>query len=217
MPGVPERPAPPDLRFTLEETEAFLKHALGNAVAREASASLQDRTGGWIAVLRLAALSLRNASDVTTLMNHLQTYADHSIQRYLVEEVLPSLEPDVQDVLVKASIVEQFSAEVCMAMTNSDLSVQLIQATLDWLERSNVFIIRMDERQGWYRFHHLFGQLLKQRLQMVSSAEELALLHRRTSRWYAEHGLIEQGMCRVRRDWWKRNSSRPSSRSRGCR
>ena len=185
---------PPDLRFTLEETEAFLKHALGNAVTPEACASLQDRTGGWIAVLRLAALSLRNTSDITTFMDHLQTSTDHSIQGYLVEEVLTTLEPDVQDVLMKASIVEQFSAEVCMAMTNSDLSVQRIQATLDWLERSNVFLIRVDERQGWYRFHHLFGHLLKQRLEMVSSAEELALLHRRASRWYAEHGLIEQAI-----------------------
>ena len=185
---------PADLRLTFEETEAFLNHELGKGVAHETTVALEDRTGGWIAVLRLAALSLRNTSDVAAFMDQLHGYSDHSIQSYLVEEVLAHLEPAEQDLLVKISMLEQFCAELCSAIIGNDTSFEHVQTTLNWLERSNVFIIRLDERQGWYRFHHLFGQLLKQRLQMLSSAEELALLHRRASMWYAEQGLIEQAI-----------------------
>src|SRR6266568_844243 len=185
---------PADLRFTLEETEAFLNHELGKGVAHETAVSLEERTGGWIAILRLAALSLRNTSDIAAFMDQLHRYTDHSIQSYLVEEVLTHLAPVEQDLLVKTSVLEQFCAELCSAIIGSDISFEQVQATLNWLERSNVFIIPLDERQGWYRFHHLFRQLLKQRLQMLCSADELAMLHQRASMWYAEQGLIEQAI-----------------------
>src|SRR6266566_2787047 len=185
---------PADLRFTLEETEAFLNHELGKGVAHETAVSLEERTGGWIAILRLAALSLRNTSDIAAFLEQLHRYTDHSIQSYLVEEVLAHLAPAVQELLVKTSVLEQFCAELCTAIIGNDTSFEQVQTTLNWLERSNVFIIPLDERQGWYRFHHLFGQLLKQRLQMLSSAEELAMLHRRASMWYAGQGLIKQAI-----------------------
>jgi LuxR family maltose regulon positive regulatory protein len=183
-----------DLRFTLDETEAFLTRELGSMVAHETTVSLEERTEGWIAVLRLAALSLRNTTDIAAFMEQLQRYTDHSIQSYLVEEVLAQLAPAVQELLVKTSVLEQFCAEVCTAILGSDTSNVQVQATLDWLERSNVLIIPLDERQGWYRFHHLFQQLLQQRLQAHSSTEELATLHRRASAWYAKQGLIEQAI-----------------------
>jgi LuxR family maltose regulon positive regulatory protein len=185
---------PTDLRFTFEETEAFLEHELGKGVERETAVSLEERTGGWIAILRLVVLSLRNNSDITAFLEQLQTRADYSIQSYLVEEVLAQLTPGVQDMLVKTSILEQFCAELCTKIIGSDFSLEHVQATLDWLERSNVFIIRLDEHQKWYRFHHLFGQLLRQRLQAHSSTEELAMLHRRASAWYANQGLIEEAL-----------------------
>src|SRR5439155_19095370 len=78
-------------------------------------------------------------------------------------------------------------------MGNED-SQEHMQATLDWLVHSNLFLVPLDERQGWYRFHPLFQQLLQQRLQRHSSTEELATLHRRASGWYAEQGLIEQAI-----------------------
>jgi ATP/maltotriose-dependent transcriptional regulator MalT len=185
---------PTDLRFTLEETEAFLNLELGKGVAHETAVSLEDRTGGWIAILRLAALSLLNTSDVVAFLDQLHNYNDHSIQSYLVEEVLAQLAPAVQELLVKTSMLGQFCAELCTAIIGIDTSYEHVHATLNWLERSNVFIIPLDERQGWYRFHHLFGQLLKQRLQSHINPEELAMLHRRASRWYAEQGLIEQAI-----------------------
>ena len=185
---------PADLRFTLDETEAFLNHELGKSMARETTAFLEEQTAGWIAILRLAALSLRNTPDIPAFMEELHRYADHSIQSYLVEEVLAQLAPTVQDLLVKTSMLEQFCAELCMEITGNDTSLEQVQATLNWLERSNVFIIPLDKRQGWYRFHHLFGQLLKQRLQALCSREELAILHQRASMWYARQGLVEQAI-----------------------
>jgi LuxR family transcriptional regulator, maltose regulon positive regulatory protein len=185
---------PTDLRFTLEETEAFLTQELGKGVTRETAVELYELTNGWIAVLRLAALSLRTIADPAAFMEQLHEYTDHSIQSYLVEEVLAHLAPAVQDLLVKASMLEQFCAELCIAILDNDTSLEHVQATLNRLEGSNVFIIPLDERQGWYRFHHLFQQLLQQRLQEKSSAEELATLHLRSSSWYAERGLIEEAI-----------------------
>src|SRR6266487_6744502 len=185
---------PIDLRFTLEETEVFLTHVLGSDVTRETATVLKEMTEGWIAVLRLAALSLHNTSDSAAFMEQLSSYTDHSISSYLVEEVLAQLAPAVQEVLVKTSVLEQFCAELCTAILGSDTSYEQIEATLNWLERSSVLIIPLDERQGWYRFHHLFQQLLQRRLQTHSDTEELTMLHRRASAWYAEQGLIEQAI-----------------------
>ena len=106
---------PTDLCFTREETEAFLTQELGSVVAHETAASLEEQTGGWIAVLRLAALSLRNTADPAAFMEQLHSYTDHSIQSYLVEEVLAHLAPAVQDLLVKASMLEQFCSELCVS------------------------------------------------------------------------------------------------------
>ena len=183
---------PGDLRFTLEETEAFLTRVLGSSVTPETVAALEEWTEGWIAVLRLAALSLRNTSDAVAFMERLRSSPDHSISSYLVEEILAQLAPDVQELLERMSMLEQFCAELCAAIFRSDTSHEQMQTTLDWLERSNLFLVPLDEHQGWYRFHHLFRPLLQQRLREYISTEELATLHRRASAWYAEQGLIEE-------------------------
>ncbi len=183
-----------DLRFTLEETQAFLSRVLGSVAAHETAVALQERTDGWIAVLRLATLSLRGTPDQAAFMHRLRHYSDRNVSSYLVEEILSQQAPAVQELLLQTSILEQFCAELCTAILGSDASHKQVQATLDWLERSNVLIIPLDERQGWYRFHHLFQQLLQQRLQARISTEELATLHRRASVWYAAQGLIEEAI-----------------------
>jgi LuxR family maltose regulon positive regulatory protein len=183
-----------DLRFTLEETEAFLARVLGNEATQEIAVALEEWAEGWIAVLRLAALSLRNTSDHMAFTERFRHYPDRLVSNYLVEELLAGLAPAVQELLMRISILEQFCAESCTAILGTDTSHEQVQATLEWLERSNVLIIPLDDHQGWYRFHHLFKQLLEQRLQARISTEELATLHRRASAWYAEHGLIEQAI-----------------------
>jgi LuxR family transcriptional regulator, maltose regulon positive regulatory protein len=183
-----------DLRFTLEETEAFLARVLGNEAAHETAVALEERTEGWIAVLRLALLSLRSTADRAAFMERIRHSLDRSISNYLVEEVLAELTPAQQELLVQTSMLEQFCAELCVAVMGHEDVHEQVQATLDWLERANLFLVPLDEHQGWYRFHHLFKQLLRQRLQAHSSQEELATLHRRASAWYGEQGLIEQAI-----------------------
>src|SRR6266581_4904018 len=187
-----------DLRFTPEETETFLTHMLGSEAARETAGALDELTEGWIAALRLAALSLRGTSDHASFLQHLDSYAARSISSYLVGEILAQQAPAVQEVLERTSILEQFCPELCAAVIGSDISHEQVQATLDWLERANLFLVPLDKRQGWYRFHHLFQGLLLQRLQTHWSQQELATLHQRASAWYAKQGLIEEAIEHAR-------------------
>jgi LuxR family maltose regulon positive regulatory protein len=186
-----------DLHFTLQETQAFLARVLGNEAAYETAMALEERTEGWIAMVRLAALSLRNTSDAASFMQRLRHAPDRHMSSYLVEEVLDQLTPAVQELLVRTSILDQFCAELCAAILGSDASNAQVQTTLDWVEGSNLFLVSLDERQGWYRFHPLFQQLLQQRLRARISTEEMATLHRRASAWYAAQGLIEEAIRHV--------------------
>jgi len=183
-----------DLRFTLEETESFLTRMLGSEAARQTAGTLDERTDGWIAVLRLAALSLRDTSDRASFLERLDSYATCSISSYLVGEILVQQVQEVQELLERTSILEQFCAELCAAVMGSEISPEQVQAILDWLERANLFLVPLDKRQRWYRFHHLFQGLLQQRLQTHCSQEELASLHRRASAWYAGQGLVEEAI-----------------------
>jgi LuxR family maltose regulon positive regulatory protein len=183
-----------DLRFTLSETEAFLAGVLGKDLENGIAAALEARTDGWIAVMRLAALSLRSTADRAAFIERLGHSPDNTISDYLVEEVLAQLAPAVQELLVHTSILEQFCAELCGAVMGNDPPSSWVQATLVDLERSNLFLVPLDEHRGWYRFHPLFRQMLQQRMQARLSVEELAALHRRASAWYAGQGLIEEAI-----------------------
>src|SRR5207248_8295568 len=181
-------------RFGLQESSAFLARGLGKGAAYETAIVLEERTEGWIAMVRLAALSLRNTSDAASFMQQLRHAPDRHMSSYLVEEVLDQLAPAVQELLMRTSILDQFCAELCAVVMGSDASYEQVQTSLDWVEDSNLFLVSLDERQGWYRFHHLFQQLLQQRLQARISTEELATLHRRASAWYARQGLIQEAI-----------------------
>ena len=183
-----------DLRFTLEETEIFLARMLGNELVHETAVALEELTEGWIAVLRLAALSLRSTSNRVAFMERLRSSPDRNMSSYLVEEVLAQQAPAVQELLVQTSMLEQFCAELCVAVIGNEDSQEQVQATLDWLVHANLFLVPLDERQGWYRFHHLFKGLLRQHLQAHSSTEEITMLHRRASAWYAAQGLVEEAL-----------------------
>jgi LuxR family transcriptional regulator, maltose regulon positive regulatory protein len=183
-----------DLCFTLQETETFLEREVESVAAHEVASVLEERTEGWIAMVRLAALSLRNAPDQMAFLEQLGHAPDPTLSRYLVEEVLSRQAPAVQEFVVRMSILEQFCAGLCKAVMGSDASNAQMQATLEELDRSNPFLVPLDGRHGWYRFHHLFQQLLQGQLQAHRSEDEIATFHTRASAWYADQGLIDEAI-----------------------
>jgi len=183
-----------DLLFTLEETEAFLEREVGNVTGHEVASVLEERTEGWIAMVRLAALSLRNTPDQMAFLEQLGHAPDPTLSRYLVEEVLSQQAPAVQEFVIRMSILDQFCAGLCRTVMGDDASNAQMQATLEELDRSNLFLVSLDGRHGWYRFHHLFQQLLQGQLQAHSSKDEIAMLHTRASAWYADQGLIDEAI-----------------------
>ncbi|SRR5216683_45980 len=181
-----------DLRFTPSEAAAFLNQVMGLGLSAEDIAALETRTEGWIAGLHLAAISLQGQQDATSFIQSF-TGSHHFVLDYLVEEVLGQQSEGVQTFLLRTSILDRFCGPLCDAVL-MDPSVPG-RATLDYLERANLFIVPLDHERRWYRYHHLFAELLRQRLQqsIASSPRDerggVAEFHRRASLWYEEHGL----------------------------
>lgn len=184
-----------DLRFRLAETEAFLTLVLDDEMAHEAADVLQEQTEGWIATIRLAALAFRSTADRSAFLEQLaDSSLPRSLSRYLSEEILNQQSSAVQELLEQIAILDRFSVDTCAVILGDNASYEWVQATLQWLERSNLFLIPLDEHEGWYRLHRLFQQFLRQRLQRHSSEAEIATLHLRASAWYAGQGLIEEAI-----------------------
>jgi LuxR family maltose regulon positive regulatory protein len=183
-----------ELRFTREETEAFLTRMLGSEAACETVAVLDERTEGWVAAIRIAATSLRDTSDRASFLQQLDMYTARSLNSYLVGEILTQQTRGVQAFLERTSILDQFCIELCTAVMGSDTSREQTQAILGWLEHTNLFLVPLDTRQRWYRYHHLFAELLQQRLHTHCSQAELTTLHRRASAWYGRHDLLEEAI-----------------------
>lgn len=172
-----------DLRFDAVEARAFLEKVMGLHLSSQDVAILQTRTEGWIAGLQLAALSLQRGTDVSSFL--LAFTGNHRfVLDYLSEEVLSCQPARVQTFLLQTSILERLSGSLCDAVTGSQES----QAMLETLNRANLFLLALDDVRGWYRYHHLFSDLLRSRLSQAMPAS-LPELHRRASCWYEEHDL----------------------------
>lgn len=137
-----------DLCFRLEETQAFLTHLLGDELAHQIVFALEEWTGGWIAVVRLAVLSLHGVAHPATLLERLGSQPDRSLSRYLLEEILFQQTPAVQELLEQMSMLEQWCTDLCVAISGDHFPREQMQAPLDWLERSNLFLVPLDNRQG---------------------------------------------------------------------
>lgn len=176
-----------DLRFTPSEAAGFLNQAMGLNLSAEHVAMLEGRTEGWIAGLQLAALSLQQRTDVSSFIESFSG-SHHFVLDYLLEEVLQRQPENVQTFLLRTSILHQLSGSLCDAILQQPPVSG--QATLEHLERANLFLVPLDSERRWYRYHHLFADLLRQRLQQtVASQDDLSELHRRASQWYEDHGL----------------------------
>ena len=181
-----------DLRFTPSEAAAFLNQMMGLTLSAQNIAALERRTEGWIAGLQLAALSLQGQEDATSFIASF-TGSHHFVLDYLMEEVLGRQSERVQTFLLYTSILERMSGPLCDAVLLDSTAVG--QATLEDLERANLFLIPLDNERRWYRYHHLFAEMLRLRLhQSISSSPAIAQsqvneLHLRASSWYEDQGL----------------------------
>jgi LuxR family maltose regulon positive regulatory protein len=187
-----------DLRFTSSEAAQFLNQAMGLDLSAEDIAALETRTEGWIAGLQLAGLSMQGQEDATSIIRSF-TGSHRYVLDYLVEEVLERQPESVQTFLLQTSILDRLTGSLCDAVRfgcaeppSSSGGTALTghedsQQTLEMLERANLFIVPLDTERHWYRYHHLFADLLRQRLRQTHP-EKLPLLHVRASDWFRHQG-----------------------------
>jgi LuxR family maltose regulon positive regulatory protein len=172
-----------DLRFTLSEAAEFLNQVMGLSLSEEDVAALETRTEGWIAGLQLAVLSMQDHQDVS---GFIQAFAgDHRyIVDYLVEEVLQRQPEPIRNFLLQTAILDRLNGPLCDAVT-SQLGGK---AQLETLQRGNFFLIPLDDKRHWYRYHHLFADVLHMHL-MMEQPDQAPILHRRASEWYEQNNL----------------------------
>ncbi len=177
-----------DLRFTPDEAAAFLNRVMGLDLSVEEVTSLESRTEGWIAGLQLAALSMRGRADVG---GFIKAFAGDNryIVDYLVEEVLQRQPEQARSFLLGTSILDRLSGPLCHAVTGQGES----KARLEALERGNLFVIPLDDKRQWYRYHHLFADVLRMHLR-EEQPDQVPALHRRASEWYEQNGLAAEAI-----------------------
>ena len=204
-----------DLRFTPDEAAAFLTEAMGLALSPTDIATLDGRTEGWIAGLQLAALSMQGHQDVGGFIHAFA--GDHRyVVDYLVDEVLRRQPDPVRHFLLQTAILDRFTGSLCDAVTG-----QVDGATrLEALELGNLFVVPLDDRRRWYRYHHLFADVLRAHL-AAEQPEQVAVLHRRASAWHERHGSAGRGRSATRwppgtrhaRRTWSSGPCRPCART----
>jgi LuxR family maltose regulon positive regulatory protein len=177
-----------DLRFTAEEAAALLREAIGPDVPDATVTALLARTEGWAAGLQLAILSLRGQADVAGFVEEFSG-SHRYVLDYLTEEVLDRQPDQVRNFLLEVSVLERLSGELCDAVTGRTDG----QAMLEQLERANLFLVPLDEVRGWWRYHQLFSDLLRARLER-EQPERLPRLHKAAAAWHEQHGLVDDAV-----------------------
>jgi ATP/maltotriose-dependent transcriptional regulator MalT len=177
-----------DLRFTSDEAVVFLNEVMGLRLSADNVAVLESRTEGWIAGLQLAALSMQGREDVAGFLESFSGSHRH-VLTYLAEEVLEQRPKGTLDFLLQTSILDQLYGPLCDAVTAGNHSQTLLQK----LEEANLFMVPLDDQGKWYRYHHLFVDLLRARLQQ-SQPDLIPELHRRASVWYEQNELMDEAV-----------------------
>jgi LuxR family maltose regulon positive regulatory protein len=172
-----------DLRFTPDEATAFLNQAMGLDLSAADVAALESRTEGWIAGLQLAALSLQGRDDASGFVAGFAG-DDRYIVDYLVEEVLQRQPEHLRSFLLHTALLDRVSGPLCDSVTGRDDS----QTVLEALERDNLFVVALDDKRRWYRYHHLFADVLRVRM-LADHPDQVPALRRRASQWYERHGM----------------------------
>ena len=175
-----------DLRFTKAETARFLKGTMGLGLGEEDIADLESRTEGWVAALQLAAISMRGLGETSSFIRSFSG-GNRLVTDYLVENALERQTGSVRDFLLRTSVLDRLSGPLCDAVLGTGGG----QETLEYMERSNLFIVPLDDERRWYRYHRLFSESLRRSLERQEAARQrvAADLHRRAALWFEEKGL----------------------------
>jgi LuxR family maltose regulon positive regulatory protein len=179
-----------ELRFTPDEAAAFLNQVMGLGLSADDVAALEARTEGWIVGLQMAAISMQGR-DPERLARFIAAFtgSHRYILDYLTDEVLLQQPESVQTFLLQTAILDRFTGPLCDAVMDSNDS----QGVLLRLEQANLFLVPLDDERRWYRYHHLFTDLLRNRLQQTQAAQ-VPILHRRASQWYETNGWIAEAV-----------------------
>jgi LuxR family transcriptional regulator, maltose regulon positive regulatory protein len=206
-----------DLRFTPDEAVAFLTEVMGLPLTLADVLALEARTEGWIAGLQLAALAMRDRDDLAGFISAF-TGSHRFVVEYLATEVFERQPAHLQEFLLQTAILDRMCGPLCDAILgieneklkiektsvesqpsqfsifNSQFSNSYSQLILDQLERANLFLVPLDDERRWYRYHHLFGEVLRGRLLAGATPAEIGRLHQRASAWFARQGSIEEAI-----------------------
>jgi LuxR family maltose regulon positive regulatory protein len=178
-----------DLRFTQDEIASFLSETMGLELRDRDVKAIEARTEGWIASLQLAAISMRGHKDLPGFITAF-TGSNVFVAEYLMEEVLSQQPEDVERFLLQTSILARLNHNLCDALRDGSDS----QVLLRQLYQSNLFVIPLDDEGYWFRYHQLFADLLKARLPISTSSEEIAALHQRAALWYEQAGMTSDAI-----------------------
>jgi LuxR family maltose regulon positive regulatory protein len=193
-----------DLRFSESETAQFLNDIMDLNLDTASIYILEQRTEGWIAGLQMAALSMRDRKDVLGFIEGFSG-TNRYILDYLLEEVLARQSPEIQNFLLVTSILEGLNAPLCDCLLTADeiyefdekdtrpqvlLPVEKSASILDYLEKANLFLIPLDDEGVWYRYHHLFADLLRAQLHKSQNADVVVTMHMRAAEWHAQNGSV---------------------------
>jgi LuxR family transcriptional regulator, maltose regulon positive regulatory protein len=181
------------LRFTQAETTAFLNDTMGLALSKNDLDAMEARTEGWIAGLQLAALSMQDCKDIHAFISAF-TGSHHYVMDYLAEEVLKLQARPVNAFLLQTSILERLCGSLCEAVVDPDTAGPIDgQAMLETLDEKNLFVIPLDDERHWYRYHHLFADVLRKHL-AHQYPDSLPKLHGGASQWYEQNGFIAESI-----------------------
>jgi len=185
-----------DLRFSSSEAAEFLNRAMGLDLSAEDIAALERRTEGWIAGLQLAAISMQDRKDTASLVRSFAG-SHRYVLDYLIEEVLEQQSKKVQTFLLQTAILDRLTGSLCDAVCFDDAEPPTGQENgqqiLEYLEHANLFVVPLDNERRWYRYHHLFADLLRQQLRRAQASLQ-SELHSRASKWYERNGLVEDAI-----------------------
>ena len=186
-----------DLRFSRKETADFLQQVLETTIEESIVSIIDEKSEGWITGLRLTALSLRHKDDIDRVVADLPD-ANRFVMDYLVAEILSQQTTAIQEYLLITSILGRFCAPLCDAVCSSDTASGACEISgqefIQLLTKANLFVIPMDDEHRWFRYHHLFQNLLDRKLKHRFKQESIRVLHINASAWFAENGHVEEAI-----------------------